>query len=135
RAIRATASDAEAAQLCGVDAPRAHRAAAAIAVALAGLAGALLAMRALVNPYAGPMQLITAFEAVVIGGIGSLWGTLAGGIALGVAQSLGALVTPQGFDLAGHVVFLLALGVRLLRARWFQRGTPALRLRLNWRRA
>lgn len=135
RAIRATASDAEAAQLCGVDAQRVHRAAAAIAVVLAGLAGAMLAMRALVNPYAGPMQLITAFEAVVIGGIGSLWGTLAGGIVLGVAQSMGALVTPQGFDLAGHGVFLLAIGARLLRAHRFQRGRLAPWLRLSGRRA
>lgn len=135
RAIRATASDAEAAQLCGVDAQRVHRAAAAIAVALAGLAGAMLAMRALVNPYAGPMQLITAFEAVVIGGIGSLWGTLAGGIVLGVAQSMGALVMPQGFDLAGHGVFLLAIGARLLRAHRFQRGRLAPWLRLSGRRA
>lgn len=133
RSIRATASDAEAAQLCGVDAGRVHRAAAAIAVALAGLAGALLAMRALINPYAGPMQLITAFEAVVIGGIGSLWGTLLGGIVLGVAQSLGALASPQGFDLAGHGVFLLVLAWRLLRDHRFQQGKPALALR--WRRA
>lgn len=135
RAIRATAGDAEAAQLCGVDAQRAHRAAAAIAVALAGLAGALLAMRALVNPYAGPVQLITAFEAVVIGGIGSLWGTLAGGIVLGIAQSLGALAAPQGFELAGHGIFLLALGMRLLRGHRFQRGAPAARPRLFWRRS
>jgi branched-chain amino acid transport system permease protein len=112
-----------------------HRAAAAIAVALAGLAGALLAMRALVNPYAGPAQLITAFEAVVIGGIGSLWGTLVGGIVLGVAQSLGALLSPQGFDLAGHGVFLLVLAARLLRARRFQQGRPALRAQWKWRRA
>ena len=133
RSIRATASDAEAAQLCGVDAGRVHRAAAAIAVALAGLAGALLAMRALINPYAGPMQLITAFEAVVIGGIGSLWGTLLGGIVLGVSQSLGALITPQGFDLAGHGVFLLVLAGRLLRSHRFQQGKPVLSLR--WRRA
>jgi len=135
RAIRATATDAEAAQLCGVDAGRVHRAAGAIAVSLAGLAGALLAMRALVNPYAGPAQLITAFEAVVIGGIGSLWGTLAGGIVLGVAQSLGALVTPQGFDLAGHAAFLLVLVARLAGARRFQLGKPALRTYLKWRRA
>lgn len=125
RAIRATASDAEAAQLCGVDAQRVHRVASAIAVALAGLAGALLAMRALVTPYAGPAQLITAFEAVVIGGIGSLWGTLTGGIVLGIAQSLGALVTAQGFDLAGHGVFLLVLGARLVRNHRFHQGKPA----------
>lgn len=116
RAIRATASDPEAAELSGIDARAVHRAAAAIAVALAGLAGAFLAMRALINPYAGPAQLIFAFEAVVIGGIGSLWGTLIGGIVLGVAQSLGATVSAQGFQLAGHLVFLAVLGVRLYLA-------------------
>jgi branched-chain amino acid transport system permease protein len=116
RAIRATSSDPEAAELSGVDASRVHRAAAAIAVALAGLAGALLAMRALINPYAGPAQLLFAFEAVVIGGIGSLWGTLIGGIVLGISQSLGALLSPQWFQLAGHLVFLAVLGVRLYGA-------------------
>lgn len=116
RAIRATTADPEAAELIGVDADRVHCVAAAIAVALAGLAGVLLAMRALISPYAGPTQLIFAFEAVVIGGIGSLWGTLVGGIVLGVAQSLGAWVSPQFFQFAGHLVFLIVLGVRLWRA-------------------
>lgn len=116
RAIRATSTDPEAAGLVGVDAAGVHRVAAAIAVALAGLAGAFLAMRALVSPYAGPTQLIFAFEAVVIGGIGSLWGTLVGGIVLGVAQSLGAWVSPQFFQLAGHLVFLAVLGARLWHA-------------------
>jgi len=122
RAIRATSADAEAAELVGVDARTVHRAAAAIAVALAGLAGALLAMRALVNPYAGPAQLIFAFEAVVIGGIGSLWGTLVGGIILGVAQSFGSLLSPQWFQLAGHVVFLGVLGARLYFSHAGRRG-------------
>jgi branched-chain amino acid transport system permease protein len=116
RAIRATASDPEAAELSGIDARAVHRAAAAIATALAGLAGAFLAMRALISPYAGPAQLIFAFEAVVIGGIGSLWGTLIGGIVLGVAQSFGATISAQGFQLAGHLVFLGVLGGRLYRA-------------------
>ncbi len=116
RAIRATSSDPEAAELSGVNAKQVHRAAAAIAVALAGLAGAFLAMRALINPYAGPTQLIFAFEAVVIGGIGSLWGTLAGGIALGIAQSFGATFSAQWFQLAGHLVFLGVLGARLYHA-------------------
>jgi len=125
RAIRATSIDAEAAQLSGVDAARVHRAAAAIAVALAGLAGAALAARALVDPYAGPAQLIYAFEAVVIGGIGSLWGTLVGGMVLGIAQSVGAQVSPQGFQLAGHLVFLAVLGVRLVRTHRTERGLAA----------
>ncbi|MDO9572197.1 MAG: branched-chain amino acid ABC transporter permease [Hydrogenophaga sp.] len=132
RAIRAAASDPEAAALCGVDATRVHRAAAAIAVALAGLAGALLAMQATVEPYGGPMLLIQAFEAVVIGGIGSLWGTLLGGVLLGVAQSLGALWSPQGFQLAGHLLFLAVLGARLWRQHRHQLGSPALP---RWRHA
>ncbi|TWO69692.1 branched-chain amino acid ABC transporter permease [Caenimonas sedimenti] len=126
RAIRAAASDPEAAALCGIDGRSVHRAAAAIAVALAGLAGALLAMRATVEPYGGPTLLIMAFEAVVIGGIGSLWGTLLGGILLGVAQSLGAMVSPQGFQLAGHLLFLAVLGARLWRQHRHTLGRPAL---------
>jgi len=112
RAIRATASDPEAAELCGVDARQAHRAAAAIAVTLASLAGVFLAMRGQVTPYSGPAQLIFAFEAVVIGGIGSLWGTLIGGIILGLSQTLGGLISAQFSLLAGHFVFL---GVLLYR--------------------
>jgi branched-chain amino acid transport system permease protein len=122
RAIRATASDAEAAQLSGIDTLRVHRAAAAIAVALASVAGVFLAMRGLVEPYSGPVQLIFAFEAVVIGGIGSLRGTLIGGVVLGVAQSLGALLAPQWFQLAGHLVFLLVLGARMLQEFVHMRG-------------
>jgi len=112
RAIRATSSDLEAAELSGIEAKRIQRAAVAIAVALAGIAGAALAMRSLISPYAGPAQLIFAFEAVVIGGIGSLWGTLIGGIVLGVAQSFGAIVSPQLFQLAGHMVFFAVLAFR-----------------------
>ncbi|WP_420566933.1 branched-chain amino acid ABC transporter permease [Thalassovita sp.] len=122
RAIRATASDGEAAELCGVDAAKAHRAAAAIAVALAGLAGIFFAMRAQVTPYAGPMQLIFAFEAVVIGGIGSLWGTLVGGIILGVSQALGGMISAQFSVLAGHTVFLIVLIVRLAHEGAAARG-------------
>jgi branched-chain amino acid transport system permease protein len=116
RAIRATASDLEAAELCGVDARRVHRAAAAIAVALAALGGVFLAMRAQVTPYSGPAQLIFAFEAVVIGGIGSLWGTLIGGIILGLSQALGGLLSAQFSILAGHVMFLAVLIWRMASA-------------------
>ncbi|OYU20269.1 MAG: branched-chain amino acid ABC transporter permease [Rhodobacteraceae bacterium PARR1] len=122
RAVRATATDADAAALCGIDARRVHRGAAAIAVALAGLAGIFLALRAQVTPFAGPMLLIFAFEAVVIGGIGSLRGTLLGGIALGVAQALGGLISPQFSILAGHVVFLTVLGWRMSQVAAADRG-------------
>jgi branched-chain amino acid transport system permease protein len=74
-------------------------------------------MRATFSPYAGAAQLLFAFEATVIGGVGSLWGTLFGGITLGVSQSLGAQLHPQGFLIAGHAVFLISVFARLLLAR------------------
>jgi len=89
RAVRATSTDPDAAALCGTDARKVHRWAAAIAVALAALAGIFLALRAQVTPSSGPMLLIFAFEAVVIGGIGPLRGTLIESICLGVAQVMG----------------------------------------------
>jgi len=130
RAVRATASDLEAAQLCGINAEEVYRKVAAISFALSALAGVFLATRALVTPYSGPAQLIFAFEAVVIGGLGSLWGTLVGGIILGVAQCLGALLAPQWFQLAGHVVFLLVLSGRLYFQHVYDHGG----WRLVWHR-
>jgi branched-chain amino acid transport system permease protein len=122
RAIRATAEDADMAELVGINARAVYAIAAAIAVASAGLAGVFLAMRETFSPYSGPMQLIFAFEAVVIGGIGSLSGTLIGGIVLGVAQTFGAQIDPKGFLIAGHVVFLVVLAGRLTRNAMRARG-------------
>jgi branched-chain amino acid transport system permease protein len=113
RAIRATAEDADTVGLIGINARKVNAAAAAIAMVTVGIAGAFLAMRATFDPYAGGAQLIFAFEAAVIGGAGSLWGTLVGGIVLGVAQSTGAMISPQGFFIAGHSVFLAVLFIRL----------------------
>lgn len=115
RAIRATAEDPDTAELVGVNARAVYAIAAAIAVATVAIAGTMLAMRATFDPYSGPMQLIFAFEAVVIGGIGSLWGTLIGGIVLGLAQSIGAALDPKWFLLAGHLTFLAVLGIRMFR--------------------
>ncbi|MGA8007679.1 MAG: branched-chain amino acid ABC transporter permease [Burkholderiales bacterium] len=117
RAIRAIAEDPDTAELVGIDSRRVYAAAAAIAVMTVAVGGTFLAMRATFSPYAGPAQLIFAFEAVVIGGLGSMWGTLAGGIVLGVAQNVGAQIAPNGFLIAGHAVFLLVLGARLVRQR------------------
>jgi branched-chain amino acid transport system permease protein len=122
RQIRAVAADPDAAGLLGVDARRTAAAATAIALVTTGVAGAFLGMRVTFDPYAGGPQLIYAFEAAVIGGAGSLWGTLLGGLVLGVAQNLGAQVAPQGFLLAGHLVFLAVLLARLylggVQLRW-----------------
>jgi branched-chain amino acid transport system permease protein len=73
-------------------------------------------MRSSFTPSSGPQELLFAFEAVIIGGLGSLWGTLAGGIVLGVAQTVGAHIEPSVQLLAGHVVFLIVL---LLRPQGF----------------
>lgn len=113
RSIRATAEDPDTAGLVGIDARKVNAVATAITMVTVGIAGAFLAMRATFNPYSGGPQLLFAFEAAVIGGAGSLWGTLLGGIVLGLAQSVGAQIHPQGFLIGGHIAFLLVLFVRL----------------------
>jgi branched-chain amino acid transport system permease protein len=118
RSIRAVAEDPDTVGLVGIDARRVSAVASAIGLVAVGIAGAALAMRATFDPYAGAPQLIFAFEATVIGGAGSLWGTLLGGVVLGVAQSLGAQIIPQGFLLGGHLVFLLILVARLYRGQF-----------------
>ena len=66
----------------------------ALSLAVVAVAGVLLAVRANFDPAIGPARLIFGFEAVIIGGLGSMWGTLAGGIILGVAQAIGAQLDP-----------------------------------------
>ena len=112
-AIRATAEDPDTVELVGVNSRFVNAVAAAIALMTVGLAGLFLGLRSSFDPYVGSMQLIFAFEAAVIGGAGSLWGTLGGGIVLGIAQTFGAHLHPQGFLLAGHGVFLLVLVGRM----------------------
>jgi len=114
RAIRATAADADTAGLVGIDARRTTAIAAAIAVTTACIAGCALAMRATFDPYSGAPQLLIAFETAVIGGAGSLWGTLAGGIVLALAQTIGAQFHPLGFIIGGHLAFFAVLFARLL---------------------
>jgi len=116
RSIRATSEDPDTAGLVGIDAGRANAVATAIAMVTVGIAGAALGMRATFDPYSGAPQLLFAFEAAVIGGAGSLWGTLAGGIVLALAQTLGAQLHPLGFLIGGHVAFVLVLFVRLFVA-------------------
>jgi branched-chain amino acid transport system permease protein len=120
RAIRASADDQEAASIVGVNTRHVFAIAAAIAFATVALAGLALGSSTSFDPNAGPARLIFAFEAVIIGGVGSLWGTLLGGIILGVAQGIGAQIDPGYGVLAGHLVFLAVLALRpqgLIRAR------------------
>jgi branched-chain amino acid transport system permease protein len=116
RRVRATADDPQTAALTGVDPRHIYGIATAIAFATVALAGVVFGIRSSFTPSSGPQELLFAFEAVIIGGLGSLWGTLAGGIVLGVAQTVGANIDPSVQLLAGHLVFLAVL---LLRPQGF----------------
>ncbi len=112
RAFRATSDNPEIAQLMGIDNSRIFALAMALSLVVVAIAGLYLGARATFDPLVGPSRLIFAFEAVIIGGLGSFWGTLAGGIILGLAQSFGAQISPEWQTLSGHIVFLLVLLVR-----------------------
>jgi branched-chain amino acid transport system permease protein len=112
RMMRASSDDPEIAAVVGGDSRHIYGIATAIAFGTVALAGLMFAMRSSFNPTLGPSQLLFAFEAVVIGGLGSLWGTLAGGAVLGLTQTLVAFVDPSWSILAGHLVFLAVLAFR-----------------------
>ncbi|MDE0379734.1 MAG: branched-chain amino acid ABC transporter permease [Rhodospirillales bacterium] len=111
-AFRATSDDHETAALMGIDNRHVFALAMALALGVVALAGTFMAIRTNFSPAIGPARLLYAFEAVIIGGLGSLWGTLAGGVILGVAQAIGAKFHPGGQILAGHVAFLIVLVLR-----------------------
>lgn len=112
RAFRATSDDKEAAQLMGLDHKHIYALATAIAFVLIAIAGVLQGMRTTISPSDGPGLLLYAFEAVIIGGMGSFWGTFSGGIILGVAQAIGFRIDPGWGILVGHFVFLTMLIVK-----------------------
>ena len=112
RAFRATSDDPVTASLMGIKPQGIFAVATGIAMVVVTIAALYLGMRANFDPTIGPARLIYAFEAVIIGGLGSLWGTLAGGVIIGVAQTLGAAINPEWQILAGHVAFLVVLLIR-----------------------
>jgi branched-chain amino acid transport system permease protein len=112
RAFRATSDDSETALLMGLDKRKVYAWAMALCFGVIAIAGVFLGMRTNFDPATGPGRLIFGFEAVIIGGLGNLWGTLVGGVILGVAQGIGAQINPGAQVLAGHIVFLLVLAVR-----------------------
>ena len=112
RAFRAVSDDREIAELMGLNANRVYALATAIAFIVIALAGSLQAMRTTVAPSDGPLLLLFAFEAVIIGGMGSFWGTFAGAMVLGLAQQIGFRLDPGWGIWFGHLVFLAVLVVR-----------------------
>jgi branched-chain amino acid transport system permease protein len=112
RAFRAASDDGATAALMGIDTGRLYALAMALALAVVAVAGIFLGIRTTFTFSSGPDRLLFAFEAVIIGGLGSLWGTLVGGVILGVAQTLGAKLSPGWGVLTGHLVFLAVLLLR-----------------------
>ena len=109
RALRATSDDQETAELMGIDNRRLYGLAMALSLGIVAVAGVFLGIRTTFTFASGPDRLLFAFEAVIIGGHGSLWGTLVGGAVLGVAQTVGAKLSPGWGILTGHLVFLAVL--------------------------
>ena len=109
RAFRATSDDLDVAQLMGIDIRRVFATAMGVAFTVIAIAALYLGLRANFDPTSGPARLLYAFEAVIIGGLGSFWGTLAGGIVLGLAQTIGARIDPEWQILSGHLAFLAVL--------------------------
>jgi len=112
RAFRATADNPEIAQLMGINQRRIYAIAVGISLAVSVVAAVSLGVRANFDPSIGPARLLYAFEAVIIGGLGSLWGTLAGGMVVGIAQTIGARINPEWQILAGHLAFLAVLMIK-----------------------
>lgn len=112
RAFRATSDRQDIAQLMGLNRAHVFGLAMALSLAVTAIAGVSLGIRTSFDPAIGGSRLIFGFEAVIIGGLGNLWGTLAGGVILGVAQTIGAQIHPGFQVLAGHIVFLIILAIR-----------------------
>lgn len=111
-ALRATSDDPATAGLMGIRSGHTYAMALGLSFALVAVGGVLSGVRTTFDPGAGPASLIYAFEAVVIGGMGSLWGTFAGAVILGIAQAIGAKVDAGFGVLFGHLVFLAVLIVK-----------------------
>jgi branched-chain amino acid transport system permease protein len=113
RAFRAVSDDQEAARLMGINTKHVWGMAMGVALLIAAIGGVMMGIRTTFDPLLGSQRLIFAFEAVIIGGMGSSWGTLLGGIILGLSQTLGAQAFGSAWSiLVGHLVFVIVLALR-----------------------
>jgi branched-chain amino acid transport system permease protein len=112
RAFRAVSDDKEIAELMGLDSRKVYALATGIAFLVIALAGVFQAMRTTVAPADGPSLLLFSFEAVIIGGMGSFWGTFIGAMALALTQQIGFRIDPGWGIWFGHLMFLGVLVVR-----------------------
>lgn len=123
RAVRATSDNEAVAQLMGIGTRRVFANAMGFALAISAIAAIFYGMRGTFDPSTGPERMLFAFEAVILGGLGSIWGTLAGGIILGIAQAGGTFIVPSLGPLVGHIVFLI--GLLLMPGGLFTKRTRA----------
>ena len=113
QAIRATAQNARAARLMGIDTERVYAATYALNAALCGTAGALVAMVWAIEPYLGLIYTIRAFMIVIIAGLGNLAGVIAAGLGLGAAENFAGFILGTEFQVA----FVFGLLVVILVGR------------------
>ena len=112
RAVRATADDSRTARLMGINTSNIFAHAMGLSIAVSAVAAILFGMRGTFAPFVGGNWMLYSFETVVLGGLGSIWGTFVGGLVLGISQALGGLIQPSFAPLMGHIVFLLVLMLR-----------------------
>jgi len=112
RIMRATADNRDVVRLMGVNPARVYNVVMGLALALASVAGVLLAIRSSFTAYSGVERLLIAFEVVVLGGLGSFWGAMLGGMALGVVQLVGLKLDPNAGPLYAHLLFFVGVLVR-----------------------
>lgn len=112
RSLRAAAADIDAASVTGINPRKVYAMATATAIGILGIAAVFQSLRSTVSPFDGPTQLLYAFEAVIIGGMGSIWGAFVGAMVLGIAQAVGFRIDPGWGILMGHLVFLIVLATR-----------------------
>jgi branched-chain amino acid transport system permease protein len=112
RIVRATADNAEVVRLMGVKPSSVYNLVMGLSFALAGVAGLMLALRTTFTPFSGVERLLISFEVVVLGGLGSFWGAMLGGITLGVAQLVGLRLSPNSGFLYGNLVFFVFVMLR-----------------------
>jgi len=112
RIVRATADNRDVVRLMGVNPGRVYNVVMGLSLALASVAGMLLAMRTAFTPYSGVERLLVAFEVVVLGGLGTFWGAMFGGIVLGIAELIGLRFDPNAGPLYAHLLFLAGVLLR-----------------------
>ncbi|MEW6639270.1 MAG: branched-chain amino acid ABC transporter permease [Pseudomonadota bacterium] len=105
--IRAVSDSVATANLVGLPSARIYAVAMGVVGVTMAISAGFMAVWTNFDPTSGPSRLLIAFEAVVLGGLGSLWGTLVGGIVIGIAQAVGAQFDAAWQVLAGHIVFLV----------------------------